>query len=128
MIPLPVDPVLLREHAFADTGNIAIVLNPESVGDAGGFKSIGKYGLGYFNYVLGHDKCVNEFSLKDMVRGHIFKYFNFYFIIIIAILGLWILSVSIYAECVTEQLYNLLGRKRSYKKKFEGISYDHVQV
>lgn len=128
MIPPPVDPALLREHAYADTGNLEIVLNPKTFTDFGGFKSIEKYGLGYFNYMFALDKRVTEVSIKDILRCHIYKHFNFYFVILVMLTLMWLLSLTIYAESFKEKISFDLGRSRSHKKKSGEISYDHVQV
>ncbi|CAH01143.1 uncharacterized protein KLLA0_C02145g [Kluyveromyces lactis] len=128
MLPPPVDAALLREHAYADTGNSQIVLDIKTFTDDGGYKPIEKYGLGYFNYMFALNKRVTEVSLKEIIRGHIYEYFTIYFVIIVIILAIWILSVSIYAECLTKRIRSAFGKTSSYSKKVDGISYDHVQV
>ncbi|CDO92751.1 unnamed protein product [Kluyveromyces dobzhanskii CBS 2104] len=128
MLPPPVDAALLREHAYADTGNLQIVLDINTFTDAGGYKSIEKYGLGYCNYMFGLNDRVSDVSLKEIIRGHIYEYFTFYFFILLVILGVWILSISIYADMLRKKMSSALGGSRSYKNKVDGISYDHVQV
>ncbi|CEP64342.1 uncharacterized protein LALA0_S11e01926g [Lachancea lanzarotensis] len=71
MIPEPIDPALLREHAFQDIGDLDIVLAKETYTDFGGFKSIFQYGLGYFNYGFGLDREVHERSLSCVLKSYI---------------------------------------------------------
>lgn len=88
MIPPPIDPALLREHAYHDTGILNIVLNPDTYTDEGGYKPVLGYGLGYYNYAFGIGREVDEKSSLEMARFHIYKYFNWYLLLLV-LLGLW---------------------------------------
>ncbi|SCV03079.1 LANO_0G02014g1_1 [Lachancea nothofagi CBS 11611] len=78
MIPEPIDPALLREHAFQDIGDLNIVLSKETYTEFGGFKSIFKYGLGYFNYTFGLSREVHERNIPSMLRSHVLEHYGAY--------------------------------------------------
>ncbi|SCU95757.1 LAFA_0G02124g1_1 [Lachancea sp. 'fantastica'] len=78
MIPEPVDPALLREHAYQDIGDLSIVLAKETYTDFGGFKSIFQYGLGYFNYDFGLDREVHERSMSCILKAHVSEHCGLY--------------------------------------------------
>lgn len=128
MIPAPIDPALLREHAFAETGNLAIVLSKEKFSDEGGYKSVTKYGLGYFNYMVAAKKCVRGISYKEILRGHFYHYFNWYFITLSILFGIWVLLLLIRDGRLARILNVLNSRLNLKKKKKDDMSYDYVPV
>lgn len=93
MIPEPLDPALLREHAFQDTGDLKIVLDPATFTEEGGFKPILKYGLGYFNYGLGLSKEVHQRSFFYMARSHMITHFNIYGSVLLLVVILWAITL-----------------------------------
>ncbi|SCU99154.1 LAME_0G02036g1_1 [Lachancea meyersii CBS 8951] len=78
MIPEPIDPALLREHAFQDSGDLGIVLAKETYTELGGFKSIFEYGLGYFNYGFGLTREVHERSMACILKSHVLDHYGLY--------------------------------------------------
>lgn len=88
MIPEPIDPALLREHAYHDTGNLELVLSKDTYTEFGGFKSILKYGLGYFNYAPGLEREVHEKSNLYVIKIHILEHYGLYCCLTLFLLGL----------------------------------------
>ncbi|EGA75781.1 YCR043C-like protein [Saccharomyces cerevisiae AWRI796] len=81
MIPAPLDASLLREHAFQGTNDLSTVLSPSTFTDEGGYKPVLKYGLGYFNYGLVIDDEVYDYSVCDIIRGHVYDHFLVLFLL-----------------------------------------------
>lgn len=127
MIPLPIDPGLLREHAFADIGNLQIVLHPDTYTDIGGHKSTLQYGLGYFNYILQLDQQVSQKEWIIIFRGHIYQYFNIYIIIFIIISGIWITSILDVKPESTASLLHLPRWNKNLDKE-DTVDYHHIKI
>ncbi|SCU96660.1 LADA_0H02080g1_1 [Lachancea dasiensis] len=85
MIPQPVDPALLREHAFQDIGDLNVVLAKETYTEFGGFKSIFRYGLGYFNYGFGLERQVHERSILSILRSHVLENYVVYSCVVLVL-------------------------------------------
>ncbi|CCD22209.1 uncharacterized protein NDAI_0A00510 [Naumovozyma dairenensis CBS 421] len=90
MIPPPVDPILLREHAYQETGDLGLVLNKNKFTGRGGYKPILNYGLGYFNYDMSLKDEVYSKSYCSMLKGHIQQHFLIYFILFLISSTFWI--------------------------------------
>ncbi|CAR23868.1 hypothetical protein ACU8KH_03545 [Lachancea thermotolerans] len=119
MIPEPVDPGLLREHAFYDSGDLGVVLSKDTYTEFGGFKSIFKYGLGYFNYASGLDREVHERSLAYMLKFHILQHFGLYCCITMVALVVSFIALS-------QVQGNAMGRNKKAEKDGDDVYYVKV--
>ncbi|EJS44496.1 YCR043C [Saccharomyces arboricola H-6] len=127
MIPPPLDASLLREHAYQGTNDLSTVLSPNTFTDEGGYKPVLKYGLGYFNYGLVLDDEVYDYSVCDIIRGHVYDYFWCYFYCFIILCTIWIMRLT----WRSGGKKNKLGwNKKKDDFKIEGgdLEYQHVKV
>lgn len=90
MIAYPIDAALIKDHVYHDTGNLDVVLDPETFYHDGTFQRTRDYGLGYFNYQLRRDEEILSPNKVDHWRGIIYDHFFCVFICLIVCLGLWI--------------------------------------
>ncbi|CAR29003.1 hypothetical protein ZYGR_0W00310 [Zygosaccharomyces rouxii] len=124
MIPPPTDAALIHEHAYQDTGDLSYVLHLDTFTDAGGYKPILKYGLGFFNYHLAHDDEIYEKSWLEMLHFHIRERFLFYAFIFL-ILGLvWSIILMIQVNHAGQFAF---GKKKTLKKQ-EDLEFHHIKV
>ncbi|EDO19105.1 hypothetical protein Kpol_2000p73 [Vanderwaltozyma polyspora DSM 70294] len=128
MVPPPVDPVLLREHSFQDTGNLVTVLNPDTFYHTG-FKSTRNYGLGYMNYNLGLKDDVYEKSWLHIFRSHIYDKFTLYLILLLLSVIIWFIIFLTDVESISDlfQLRHSKGSFRRYRKMKGKVDEDVIE-
>ncbi|CCE62125.1 hypothetical protein TPHA_0B04560 [Tetrapisispora phaffii CBS 4417] len=138
MVPPPYDPILLREHAYYDTGDLTVVLDPDTFYQ-NGLKSSARYGLGFLNYNFGLRDEIYEKSFWMLVRIHVYTHFTFYLTLFTGLLFAWVYMNFLRGN--TQNLKQLLFGKRkqqaiwkykSIKNKNEllhdgDLEYQHVK-
>lgn len=128
MIPPPVDPVLLHEHAYQDTGDLNYVLHLETFTNDGGYKPVLKYGLGFFNYDLALKDEIYDMSWLDILRFHIYEHFIAYFSIFIVLFLIWVFIVAVQLGHAS---YFVFGKDKKFFKrhdKEDDFEYRHIKV
>ncbi|QLG70152.1 hypothetical protein HG535_0A00910 [Zygotorulaspora mrakii] len=129
MIPPPVDPALLHEHAYQGTGDLSYALNIETFTDEGGYKPLLKYGLGFFNYYLALDDEVYGRSWLEIFRFHLYEHFAIYFLIFLVAFLAWSSMVVAHIGSTSDIIFH--KSKGSHKKRSEdgdSLDYHHLKV
>lgn len=128
MIPLPVDPVLLHEHAYQDTGDLSYALNLDTFTDEGGYKPVLKYGLGFFNYQLALKDEIYESSWLDQARFHLYEHFTIYFLLFLIAFLIWAFMLVAQIGHLGESFFrkNKVAFKKSSKE--DDFTYHHLKV
>ncbi|CAL9731621.1 hypothetical protein MOUN0_M01618 [Monosporozyma unispora] len=126
MIAYPIDPALIRDHIFHDTGDLNIVLNPDTFYRPGAFKRVKDYGLGYFNYQFQIQEEIYTPSVTDTWRSEIYDNFVKYLVIVLIVMSLW----SCYFILDWDRAISLLARLpvvNIFVRKYyrSGRSYNH---
>lgn len=127
MVPGSVDVALLREHSFQETKDINVVLDSRTFTDKGGFKPISKYGLGYFNYDLSSDSGVYSRSISDVIRGHVYEYFMFYFVFMIFLSILWVAFFWVEFNSTNKLFKNYVKKEKHNNIDDDDVEYHHIK-
>ncbi|CCF57713.1 hypothetical protein KAFR_0D00660 [Kazachstania africana CBS 2517] len=132
MIPALVDPALLHEHAFYDSGDIDLVLNPQTFTDRNGYKSISEFGLGFFNYDMELRHEIYDYTNGNLFRSHIYDYFTIYFILFIILCVGWLLACLLELNSMRKFLTKSWHGRRNSKyvssHSNDDVEYHHIKV
>ena len=137
MIPYQVDSALIRDHIYQDTGDLSVVLNPETFYRPGTFKRVMDYGLGYFNYQFQVDEELYAPSVTDICRATLYDHFVEYLVLVLIVMSLWscyfILDWQLVMSILTRlPIINVLFKKyygsdRGYNQHNDELEYHYIK-